>query len=57
MNICVAAWQMGPLVKTGNGSKTRLYQIIHTTESLFLIVQLAITRSKMDYLFIYTTFI
>ena len=25
----------------------RLYQIVHTTESLFLIVELAITRSKM----------
>ena len=30
-----------------NGSKTYLYQIVHTTEGVFLIVELAITRSKM----------
>ena len=32
---------------TSKGSKTRLYQIVHTTDSVFLIVELAITRSKM----------
>ena len=32
--------------ETRNGSKTRLYQIVHTTESLFLIVELGITLSK-----------
>ena len=33
--------------ETSKGSKTRLYQIVHTTDSVFLIVELAITRSKM----------
>ena len=33
--------------KTSKGSKTRLYQIVHTTDSSFLIVELVITRSKM----------
>ena len=30
--------------ETGNDSKTRLYQSVHTAESLLLIVELAITR-------------
>ena len=33
--------------ETSKGSKTRLCQIVHTAESVFLIVELAITRSKM----------
>ena len=33
--------------ETSKGSKTRLYQIVHTTDNVFLIVELAITRSKM----------
>ena len=33
--------------ETSKGSKTRLYQIVHNTDSVFLIVELAITRSKM----------
>ena len=33
--------------ETSKDSKTRLYQIVHTTDSVFLIVELAITRSKM----------
>ena len=33
--------------ETSKGSKTRLYQIVHTTDSVFLIVELAITRSEM----------
>ena len=34
--------------ETWKDSKTRLYQIVHTTESEFLIVGLAITRLKME---------
>ena len=33
--------------ETSMDSKTRLYQIIHTIDNVFLIVELAITRSKM----------
>ena len=33
--------------ETSKGSKTRLYQMVHTTDSVFLIVELAIIRSKM----------
>ena len=33
--------------ETSKGGETRLYQIVHTTEILFLIVELAITRSKI----------
>ena len=33
--------------ETSKGSKTRLYRIVHTTVSVFLIVELAITQSKM----------
>ena len=33
--------------ETSKGSKTRFYQIVHTTESVFLIVELAVTRSKI----------
>ena len=33
--------------ETSTGSKTRPYQIVHTTDSVFLIVELTITRSKM----------
>ena len=33
--------------ETCKGSKTLLYQIVHTTESLFLIVELAMTLSKV----------
>ena len=32
--------------KTSKDSKTRLYQIVHTTDSVFLIVELATTWSK-----------
>ena len=47
--------------ETSKGSKTRLYQIVNTTDSvfqLFLIVELAIIRSKMrlkTYLFLMTS--
>ena len=33
--------------ETSKGSETRLYQIIHTIESVVLIVELARTRSKI----------
>ena len=33
--------------ETSKGCKTCLYQIVHNTDSVFLIVELAITRSKM----------
>ena len=33
--------------ETSKCSKTSLYQIVHTPESVFLIVELAITRSQM----------
>ena len=33
--------------ETWKDSKTRLYQIVHTTEDVFLKVKLAITRSKI----------
>ena len=46
-HICVATQRKGSKSETWNGSKTRLYQIVHNTENMFLIVSLAITRSKM----------
>ena len=33
--------------ETSKGSERRLYQIEHTTDSVFVIVELAITQSKM----------
>ena len=43
--IWIATQRKGSKSETWNGSKTRLYQIVHTTESLFLIVELAIKNS------------
>ena len=33
--------------ETSKGSITRLYQVARTTDSVFLVIELAITRSKI----------
>ena len=45
--IWIATQRKEPKLKTLKGGKTRLYQIVHTTNCVFLIVELEITQAKM----------